>query len=471
MIESQQLSAGIESGNLLARLERLPLSRSLILARLVVGCATLFDGFTTLAIAYVMPVLVQEWHLSPTEVGPIIAWGYIGQLFGALFFGWLAERWGRLRCLLVTLMIFTITSVCCIFAWNSWSLIIFRFIQGIGTGGEVPVASAYINEFVGAKKRGSFFLFYEVLFPVGLMVSGLFGSILIPIYGWQSMFWIAALPALLILPLQFLMPESPRWLIDKGRLDEAARLIQRMEIEVEKSGRILPPVAEFSGANGSSREVLNHARNAKCQVKGNWRELFSEFYRPRTFMIWVLWITSYMINNGLTTWLPTLYKSVFGLSLQTSLVNGFFTQAAAVVASIVCALYIDKVGRRKWYVTAFSLAILPLAALFFDSALSADKVFVFCTAAYACLQTVTFSLYLYSAEIYPTRIRAIGAGFGSAWLRLGSALGPVVVGLIVADSGVAWVFCFFGLVALIGAVVCWRFMIETRGRILEEVSP
>lgn len=447
---------------LIARLERLPMSRSLVLMRVIVGFATLFDGFETLAIAFVMPVLIQEWHLSPAEVGSIISIGYIGQLVGALFFGWLAERWGRLRCLIITVTIFATMSASCVFASSGAVLMLFRFIQGIGTGGEVPVASAYINEFIGARGRGKFFLIYEVLFPIGLMMAGMLGYFVVPAYGWRMMFIIGVLPALLVIPLQFFLPESPRWLITKGRLDKANAVIERMEKEVEKSGKTLPPVQEIS--------IQPTPVKAETR-KGNWTELFSEFYLPRTLMIWVLWLSAYMINNGLATWLPSLYKTVFNLSLDKSLLYGFCTQACGVIASITCAMYIDKVGRRKWYISALSLAIVPLAIMSITGVLSANQVWFFCSLVYAFIQTVTFSLYLYSAELYPTRIRAIGNGFGSAWLRLGSALGPVIVGNIIASGGISWVFAFFAVVAFVAAIVCWRFMIETKGRVLEELSP
>ncbi len=156
-----------EQAKISARLERLPFTRQVFWLRNIIGAATFFDGYTVLAIAYAMPVLVREWKLTPSEVGMIISFGYLGQLVGAVFFGWLAERIGRLRVLLVTILVFVSMDIACLFAWGAWSMILFRFVQGIGTGGEVPVASAYINEFIGAKRRGRFFLLYEATFLVG----------------------------------------------------------------------------------------------------------------------------------------------------------------------------------------------------------------------------------------------------------------------------------------------------------------
>ena len=167
--------------------ERLPISRELTVARIVIGSATFFDAYTVLAIAYAMPVLAREWNLTPGQIGQFFA-GYLGQFFGALFFGWLAERIGRLNVLLITVVVFTSMDLACLFAWDATSMMAFRFVQGIGTGGEVPVASAYMNEFVSAKRRGRFFLLYEVLFLFGLLSAGLIGYFLVPIYGWQAMF-------------------------------------------------------------------------------------------------------------------------------------------------------------------------------------------------------------------------------------------------------------------------------------------
>jgi putative MFS transporter len=161
--------------SVIARLERLPISRELTVARIVIGSATFFDAYTVLAIAYAMPVLAPEWNLTPGQIGMIISAGYVGQVFGALYFGWLAERIGRLNVLLITVVVFTSMDFACLFAWNGYSMMAFRFCQGIGTGGEVPVASAYMNEFVSAKRRGRFFLLYEVLFLFGLLSAGLIG--------------------------------------------------------------------------------------------------------------------------------------------------------------------------------------------------------------------------------------------------------------------------------------------------------
>lgn len=446
------------NAELVARLERLPVTRRLSLIRIIIGSATFFDAYTVLAIAFAMPQLVTEWHLSAGEIGMILSAGYVGQIFGSLFFGHLAERIGRLPVLLFTILLFVSMDIGCLFAWGAWSMIVLRFLQGIGTGGEVPVASAYINEFIGAKKRGRFFLLYEVIFPVGLMFAGIAGYFLVPVFGWKAMFIVGLIPAVLTIPMRALMPESPRWLASTGRVKKADAVVSMLENEALKAGATLS-------------EPVVRPVDPKATARSDWRELFKGIYRKRTFTIWFLWICVYMVNNGLITWLPTLYKQAFNLPLQTSLAYGWVTSAVGVIASILCALLIDRVGRKRWYSIAFLASTVPLVILTALGAVSATQVVVFASVAYAILQTISFSLYLYSAELYPTRLRAIGTGFGSAWLRAGSAIGPLLVGWIVDNYGVSVVFTVFAAVALIGGLITVFFATETKGRVLEELSP
>jgi MFS transporter, putative metabolite:H+ symporter len=456
-VEATSLNAA-GNAQLVARLERLPVMRRLMLLRVIVGIATFFDAYTVLAIAFAMPQLVSEWKLTSTEVGMIISAGYVGQLFGAVLFGSLAEKIGRLKTLFITIVLFVSMDISCLFAWSGISMMAFRFFQGVGTGGEVPVASAYINEFIGAEKRGRFFLLYEVIFPIGLMFAGMVGFFLVPIYGWKAMFIVGLVPSVLTIPLRWFMPESPRWLASKGRLAEANAVVKLLEDSVTQRGGVL-------------REPVVRPVKSKGTARSDWRELFKGIYLKRTLMIWGLWVCVYMINNGLVTWLPTLYKQVFQLPLQTSLAYGWVTSSVGVLASIACALLIDKIGRKPWYSTAFLVATVPLLTLAWLGATSAIQVLIFATAAYAVLQTIAFSLYLYSAELYPTRLRAVGTGFGSAWLRAGSSIGPILVGSIVADLGIQYVFAAFAAVALAGGLVTLLFGLETKGRVLEELSP
>ncbi len=439
-----------------ARLERLPVTREVFWARNIVGAATFFDGYTVIAIAYAMPVLVKEWGLNTQQTGMILSMGYLGQLLGAILFGWLAEKVGRLKVLLFTILLFVSMDIACLFAAGAGMMMAFRFVQGIGTGGEVPVASAYVNEMIGSKGRGRFFLLYEVMFLLGLVGAGLIGYFLVPAYGWKAMFIVGLVPAVLMIPLRWFLHESPRWLAANGRYEEADVIVSKMEASARASGKELP----------KPKILATPIKRAS-----DWKELFQGIYLRRTLSIWAMWFTSYMVANGTITWLPTLYRQVFNLPLQTSIFYGFLTSITGVVAAVICALLIDKVGRKRWYTGALLVAPLPLLALAWLGATSAVQVLVLASLAYAIVQTVTFSLYLYSAEIYPTRLRALGTGAGSAWLRLGSSAGPMLVGFIMSAMGIQYVFATFAVILLIGALLTVFFAVETKGKALEELSP
>ncbi len=455
-IRAESATIADPQADISARLERLPITRDVFWARNIVGAATFFDGYTVIAIAYAMPVLVKEWGLTPSQTGMILSMGYAGQLIGAILFGWLAEKVGRLKVLLFTILMFVSMDVACLFAAGAGTMMAFRFLQGIGTGGEVPVASAYINEMISSKGRGKFFLIYEVMFLLGLVGAGLIGYFMVPAYGWKAMFVVGLVPAILMIPLRWFLKESPRWLAANGRYDEANAIVSNLEKKAVAAGHTL----------AQPKIIPTPLRRSS-----DWKELFQGIYLKRTLSIWAMWFTAYTVANGTITWLPTLYRQVFNLPLQTSILYGFITSAGGVVAAIICALLIDKVGRKRWYTAALLLAPLPLLALAWLGATSPLQVLVLAGLAYAIVQTVTFSLYLYSAEIYPTRLRAIGTGAGSAWLRLGSSTGPIIVGLLMSTLGISYIFAAFAIILIIGAVITMLFAVETKDKALEELSP
>ena len=224
-------NASTAEAELIARLERVPFSRWHLRARLIMGSATFFDAFDALSLAFVLPVLVRLWDISAVQIGWLIAVGYLGQFAGALLFGALAERYGRVRSAAGATALMSVMSIACALAGNFPALLALRLIQGIGVGGEMPVAAVYINELSKAHGRGRFFLLYEMIFPVGLMVTGQIGALVVPTLGWQVMFLIGGVPGLVIAALLLRLRESPRWLIGRGRLPEAEAIIREIEAE------------------------------------------------------------------------------------------------------------------------------------------------------------------------------------------------------------------------------------------------
>jgi len=455
-----------EAGALLARLESVPFSRWHIRPRIVVGSATFFDAFDALQLASVLVVLRPLWDLAPTDIAALISVGYIGQFVGALLFGKLAERYGRIPMAAAAVVLMSVMSLACAFTGNVTQLLVCRLIQGIGVGGEMPVAAAYINELSRAKGRGRFFLLYELIFPIGLLATGLTGALLVPNFGWQSMFIVGGIPGLLIAVLMLRLPESPRWLIHKGRLAEAGKVIAEIEASTDRREAPVTPAVQAPPAPVSAK-------------KGGWAELLSPFYARRTLTVWVLWASAYFVTNGLNNWMPTLYNAVYHLDPGDALWRATLTNAAQVALLIVCVLVIDRIGRRNWVITGFLAGAVLLLVLGLSGASEVTQVMIFATLAYGAIGSINAVLYLYTPEIYPTRMRAAATGAATCWLRLASAAAPWVVSYILSSPNPAdplyagrihIVFFVFAGVALIGALAATQ-MLETRNRRLEDIAP
>ena len=446
---------------LIARMEQLSTSRWFVRARVVMGSATFFDAFNALSIAFVLPILVPLWHITPPEIGILIGASYVGQIVGALAFSWAAERYGRVRCAAAATAIFAAMSLACAGAGSFNVLLICRFIQGIGVGGEMPVAAVYISELSKAHGRGRFFLLYEMIFPVGLMATGQVGALLVPLMGWQIMFLIGGLPGLLIAFLLLRLPESPRWLINKGRLAEADAVIARLEAASRKADAAMPspPVAS----------TLPAQVPVPPRARGKWSELLSPAFRGRTLIVWVLWSTAFLIANSLNNWMPTLYTTVYHLDLPTALRAASMTNVAQVALVLLCAMVIDRTGRKYWMMGAFGCGAVLLSVLAFGGTQNVSWVIVFSTLSYGLIGSIAAVVYLYTPEIYPTRMRAIGTGVATSWLRVASAIGPTLIGFMLAKGGVDSVFLMFAGVAVLGLVASTQ-MIETRNRRLEDIA-
>jgi MFS transporter, putative metabolite:H+ symporter len=450
-------SAATKSAKILGRMEALPLSVWHLKARAIVGSATFFDAVDTVAIGMVLPVIGQAWHLTPGEIGWLISGGFLGQMIGAIGFGQLAERIGRIPTAMITTAIFALGGIASVFAVGFASMFVLRFLQGLGLGAEVPVAATYINEIAPAERRGRFVLLYEFVFAVGIVVSGFIGRWAIPAWGWQSIFLIGSIPPLIVLVLMRMLPESPRWLIRRGRIEEADQALSRIEQEIRASGKkIAPPAPAPAPAPTGS---------------GSWAELFSTQYRTRTLMIWTIWIAIGFISWPLTIWLPTIYRNVFKVSLEEALNFGLINNVVILVATLSCALLIDYTGRKAWFTGAFTLAGAALCVLGFLGATTVNSVFVLTALTLFGITSLNLAIYLYTPELYPTRLRALGVGIALAWARVAGMIAPPIIGWGMANNGLANVFLGLGIVALIAAIVTGILAIETRRRVLEEVSP
>ena len=443
--------------HVVARLERLPYCSWHLKMRLIICTAWFFDAFDSIAIAYVLPAIIGLWHLNPQQIGLLIGVGFAGQLVGAIGFGWLAGRWGRRLCMLITLLIFSLGALACAAANSYEQLWVLRFIQGIGLGGEIPLMAAYLNEFAHAENRGRFSLSVQVLFAIGLLVVALVSVYVVPHWGWRWMFVIGAIPALVAIPMRTVLPESPRWLASQGRNDEADLALTRIENTAARDGKVVPPLPTN----------LPQVPEVRPRIV----ELFRGIYLRRTIAVWLIWIGAYFVSYGITAWVPSLFRTVYHLNVEQSLIYGLIISSIGLCGTIAAIFLIDGIGRRPLLMLSLGGCSIPLISFAFLPQLTAAGTLAVATAGFLFLSASLISLATYTAEIYPTHLRALGGGVASAWQRGASMVGTTAVGWILPFWGINAVFVMFGLFALMGAIVTFFFAVETRAKVLEDVSP
>lgn len=437
----------------------MPLSKWHVRMMSIAGIAHFSDAFDSLAIAFVLPVLVGVWHIAPSEIGFLISAGYVGQMLGAVGFGWIAEKYGRRTSLRWSVAVISLFSLACAFSWNYMSFLVFRTIQGLGLGGEVPVGATYMNEVSAARFRGRIVLLLQAAFAIGIVFTSLISIWIVPNLGWQWMFYIGALPAILALLLRQLMPESPRWLAGKGRLSEADTVLDKIEAEVTKDGKTLLPALP--------------AQIPPIEVKTtNLASLFEGQYLGRTIVLWSLMFCTSVVGYGLLTWMPTIYRTVLKVPVSEALQYGLSASVASLLGVLLGAFLIDRIGRRPIFLLGFFGSAAALTALWWVS-LQVSTIYIVVLAALGLffISMLLSGLYLYVPELYPTRMRALGAGVASAWLRIGAIVGPTLVGFILGVGNLNSVFLMFAVTGVVGGLIIVFAAIETRGRPLEQLAP
>jgi len=443
---------------IIARIERLPISGWYVRIAGIIGTAGLFDAFDAFAIAFVLPVLVEIWHLTPAETGFLISGGYVGQFIGAISLSGIAERRGRIPVLRWTIALFGLLSIACAFAFDFRSLFWIRLLQGIGLGAELPLAATYINEWTKAEYRGTLITLNQAIWAIGAVIAASVSVWVIPHLGWQWIFYIGAVPAFLALLLRRYVPESPRWLVSQGRLVEADRIVAEIEREASQDGkRMLPPVPTTIPAIARERT--------------SWYSLFSRDYLGRTLVVWAVTFSTAFVGYGIVTWMPTLFRTVYHLPLQQTLNYGFVNTGMGTLGVLFGVALLDFIGRRPSFLIAFIGSGLPLLGIWlYADTLSAFELNLLASTARLFIGITQAGIYAYMTEIYPTRMRALASGIASSWFRIASIVGPSTVGLILGTHGIGAVFLTFAVIAVFGATITALFLIETRGRLLEEIA-
>ncbi|MEG1090304.1 MAG: MFS transporter, partial [Acinetobacter sp.] len=215
--------------DLVSRIQRLPIGRFHYTLLVVIGLGWMFDAMDTGLISFILAKMAEDWQMTADQKSWVVSIGFVGMAIGAICSGGLADRFGRKTVFAATLVIYSLATAACAFAPNLTWLLVFRFIVGLGLGGQLPVAVTLVSEYIPAHVRGRFIVLLESFWGLGWLVAALVSRFVIPDFGWQTAFMIGGLPALYAIVIWKMVPESIPFLINRGRIEEASALVKKIE--------------------------------------------------------------------------------------------------------------------------------------------------------------------------------------------------------------------------------------------------
>ncbi|OQR94297.1 alpha-N-acetylglucosaminidase (NAGLU) [Achlya hypogyna] len=401
--------------------------------------------------------------LDGSQLGLLGSAAFAGSLVGALAFGQLADLYGRKPMFMLTLLIFMVATLVC-GAANSYALLLaFRFIGGIGLGGELPVASTLVQELAPAPVRGRIIVLLESCWSIGCMLAVLLAFELSKIVSWRTVFYLSAIAMIYAIAVRFIVPESPKWLASVGRIHEAREITCRIErahgIIPAKANEAVPPmpVAGFDAYDLSSLSPLERVAL-----------MFRGEFLSRTIVLWIVWWCLSFSYYAVYIWLPDLRaKEPNGFSLNGSTGTMFFIIFWQFPGYISAAYFVEAIGRKT--TLAVYLVGACVSAIAFGY-VENTQINLMATGAFMSwfMLGAWGSLYAYTPENYPTPIRAMGASYPSAFSRIGAIVGPYVIPVLLQDdysSDTVMLLC--AGVLLVATAVLLVFGYEPRGRNVE----
>jgi putative MFS transporter len=443
------------AASLIGRLERLKFSkwhRNLVL---LAATGVLLDAADFALFGAALPGISKEFGFGPAQAGFLATVGLIGAFLGALFWGTISDYIGRRTAFAATIGIFAAFTGLVAAAWNVASLGIFRFLSNFGLGGEIPVALTITAEFMPSRIRGRVSSGVLAAFPLGLALAAGLSLLILPNYGWRALFLIGVIPAFILFFVRRYMPESVRYLISRGKLQEASRTVAEIEkaagvaavSDAKPAGHIPPP--EVAVSPGIT--VL---------------QLLTPERRRSTILSWIVSFCFFWSSNGILFMLPTILTQR-GVPLSQALTFQLVQGLCGFFGYTACGFLIDRFGRRPVLFLYFFIG--AGFHLWFAEALG-----IWSYVAIGLVGVVNPGVYgstgVYVGELFPTHLRATAVGWFFGIGRIGSFLAPAIVGLLLAYGLGHYVLHTFALTYLLASFAVFAIGIETKGRVLEEIS-
>ncbi|MFO1024176.1 MAG: MFS transporter [Acetobacteraceae bacterium] len=458
--------AASPAAEITARLDRLPMTRTIWMLVLLISLGGWFDTYAIFLTGSIAPGMFADKIFTPTTVSlfgftglaSFIAALFTGLFIGTMFFTQLADKFGRRTVFTVSLVWFCIATLIMAFQTTPNGINLWRLIAGIGIGVELVTVDTYISELVPKRARGRTFAIQQSIGFIPVPLVAFLAWVLNPLSpfglsGWRWVVIAGSVGAILVWLVRLRLPESPRWLAQQGRIDEAERVMRRIETNVEaESGKPLPKPEPAV---------------AEDQREGRLAEIFSPAYRSRTIMLSVANFCQTIGFYGFANWVPTLLISK-GIHVSQTLEYSFIIAFAYPIFPLLSTLFADRI-ERKWQV-CLSCAGIAIFGILFAFQTAALPLIIIGTLQTMMNAWLSFSAHNYQSELFPTRIRARGVGFVYSWSRFSTIFTGFFIAAILQAFGVPGVFMFIASAMAIVIIAVGVWGPATNHRSLEEIS-
>lgn len=409
-------------------------------------CALLliFDGYDLFIYGVVLPVIMQEWGLTPLQAGALGSYALFGMMFGALGFGTLADKIGRKKGIAVCFALFSSATIINGFASNPTEFGICRFLAGLGCGGLMPNAVALMNEYAPKRLRSTLVAVMFSGYSVGGMLSAGVGIYMLPRFGWESMFFAAAIPLLLLPLILWLLPESIGFLVRQGRSRQARALLNRVDPSRALQADDVLAMSETKGGSVSALELFRDGRLV------------------RTLCLWLAFFCCLLMVYALSSWLPKLMANA-GYSLGSSLSFLLALNFGGMAGAILGGWLGDRFNLVKVMVVFFVAAALSISLLGYNS--PTPLLYLLIGVAGATTIGTQILLYACAAQFYGLSIRSTGLGWASGIGRNGAIVGPLLGGALMGiNLPLQLNFMAFAVPGAIAAIAMTLFAISAQRR-------
>lgn len=404
-------------------------------------CALLliFDGYDLFIYGVVLPVLMAEWGLTPVQAGALGSYALFGMMFGAFIFGPLADRIGRKKGIAICFVMFSLATFLNGFAKTPTEFGIFRFIAGLGCGGLMPNAVALMNEYAPKRARSTLVALMFSGYSLGGMLSAGLGIYMLPRFGWQAMFFAAAVPLLLLPLIMWKLPESVGFLVRLGKGPQARDMLARVNPDVKIDADVRLVAVDAKGAGVPMLELVKDGRAAG------------------TIMIWLAFFCCLLMVYALGSWLPKLMAGA-GYSLGSSLSFLLALNFGGMAGAIAGGWLGDRFSLPKVVLAFFAVGTVAIALLGFNSPM--PLLYLLITVAGATTIGTQILLYANTAQFYPLAMRSTGLGWASGVGRTGAIVGPLLGGsLLAAALPLQMNFLAFAMPGLVAAMAMGAFVL------------